>query len=729
MISRVIKYDGSIEDFDATKLLRWAEYACKYGGDWNDIARQVYRMLPEVASSKDIQEAMIRVCSDKGDLAHSRIAARLELAVLRKNAERVVGVSYDAPFTDIFKAFTDKGVWDKSVMPEVNEEWNEWYKEGLKSRKEHWELVQWGDKYSAHKDGEPFEVPHAAMLASALALHSGDTEQAKKMYLHGIKGDLMSPTPALNGLRNGDFNTISCSLVHGGDTTDSIEVANHLAMMMTARKAGIGITHDVRSKGDPVRGGVIEHLGKWSIYADVSSSVKVMLQQTRGGSATIAFKAIDPEVESIIFWKSQRTAIDTRLDKVDYNFVYNDSFVDAVVNNEDWYLFSLYHHPEVYEAFTESKEVFNEAVDKAKASGKPFSKMKARDLLADFLTVRNETGRMYCLNITRANTHTPFIDKISQSNLCMEILQPTHPYKDMKDLVVGDDNGISEGEISFCGLSGVNYSKIAEEDVESVVASGVRVVTEMIKKTPPLYPTMKHKMLKRMNVGLGINGLAEYMYRNGFDYDGSKESLQFVKDVAERHMFIAYKTSIDMVGEGHPAVEGVDFNWLPIDTMVDILGSGYKQDWESIRGKPRSHSVLVSVQPMESSSVYFGGSNSVYPVRAGKIGKGSRKGIVQQHFLEWDKDKHLSAWDIDSNTLSSYYSVIQDFTDQAISADYYFNPNKWENKRKPMSVAMREWVEADRKGVKTAYYLNTYIDNSDSQINLDEDDGCVDCKM
>lgn len=416
-ITKVIKYDGSVEAFDPSKLIRWAEYACKKGGDWSEIARAVYNILPETATSKEIHEAMTRVCADKGDLISSRIAARLEIARLRKNQERAIGVPYDASFLEIFDGFTKKGYWKREEFPEPSEDWNEWYEEGLKVKKEYWELVQWGDKYSRRVNGEPIEVPHSAMLASALALFRDDPRAAKQVYLLGIKGTLMSPTPALNGLRNGDYDTISCCLISGGDSVPSIEVANHVAMMMTAKKAGIGITHNTRSKGDEVRGGVVEHLGKWSIYKDVESTVKVMTQVARGGSATITFKAIDPEIESILFWKSQRTPIDTRIDKVDYTFAYNEAFVDAVVENRDWHLFSLYDSKDIYDVFHKDAATYNAAVEKALAEGRPHKVVKARDILVDFLTVRQETGRMYCLNLTRANEHTPFIDVIEQSNL------------------------------------------------------------------------------------------------------------------------------------------------------------------------------------------------------------------------------------------------------------------------------------------------------------------------
>ena len=108
---------------------------------------------------------------------------------------------------------------------------------------------------------------------------------------------------------------------------------------MTAKKAGIGIEFTTRSKGSAVKGGRIKHLGKYPIYKHTDSGVKEFTQETRGGSATVGFTCIDPEVYNIALWKSQRIDIEQRLDRLDYSFIFNDAFLDAVINRKEWYLF------------------------------------------------------------------------------------------------------------------------------------------------------------------------------------------------------------------------------------------------------------------------------------------------------------------------------------------------------------------------------------------------------
>lgn len=417
MLKNVIKNDGRIQEFSAEKLNKWAQYATKTGGNWSEIAMATYKRLPETAKASDIHQTMINVCLDKEDIHYSRIAARLEQASIRKNMERILSLSDKDTFEKIYNTMIEKGVWDKATMPAYNPVWEQWYQEIYPTMLEYWQIVQWADKYAIQRNDLAVETPHIGCLGIGLGLH-GDTEDAFDLAKALIQGKVNLPTPALNGIRTGDFDTISCCVITGGDSVDSIGVAEHIAYKMTAKKAGIGLEFDTRSKGAPVKGGRVKHLGKHPIYATLDKAVKMFTQVTRGGSATVTFKCIDPEVESVVMWKTQRVDIETRLDKMDYSFAYNDAFLQAVINNEDWFLFDLIEAPEVHQAFyVEKADAYNSLVQKVISEGKKFKKLKARDLLKAMLIARNETGRMYSINVTRVNEHTPFIDVVRLSNL------------------------------------------------------------------------------------------------------------------------------------------------------------------------------------------------------------------------------------------------------------------------------------------------------------------------
>lgn len=733
MISYVVKADGTQQPFDPNKLNKWAEYATKYGGNWSEIAIETFKRLPEGASTEDIHRIMIQVCLSKETHEYSRIAARLEYAIIRKNILRC-GYDDRGSFEALF-VFLKTWVWDASVLPDYNPDWELLYEELCDIRMEYWQLKQWSDKYGLKFDENVVETPQMGAMGIALALH-GDTQDAYELARNIVRGKINLPTPCLNGCRNGDFDSISCSVITGGDSVDSIGVADHIAYKMTAKKAGIGIEFDTRSKNSPVKGGTITHLGKHPIYGSLDKSVKMFTQLSRGGSATTSFKVIDPELQDILQWKTQKVDIETRIDKMDYSMVYNEAFVKAVINDDMWYLFDLYKYPHIHEAFYKSKnaEQYTEVVAKALSEGAEHGFVAARDILKLFLTARQETGRVYCVNITRANQHTGHIDTIRLSNLCQEIFLPTKPYLDMWDLYKPLSFGRSKGEVAFCALAAINVSRVSPEEYEHIAYNALLTVTRMIQKAPAMTSQMGKDILDRMNVGIGITGLAGYLYSNDMDYDGSTHSLKAVQDLSESHYFWLLKASQRMVQEGLlPPVDGVDFNWVPPDTMVDITKLGYlEHDWEDLRGTPRGHSALVAHMPTESSAVFSDATNGLYPVRDKVVYKKCRKGVIQ--YLA-PRGNYKMAWDTGNSILSKYYGVVQNFSDQGISPDYYVYPERYEKGKVPMSQLMTEWIIHNKCGNKSMYYVHTKPDQGgsfnsfESVDNKIEEDGCTGCTI
>ena len=714
MIKEVIKADGSIEKFDLDKLSKWAKYASKVGGDWSELAIETFTKLPELCHSKDIHQAMIDVCYSKQDLVYSRVASRLETAQLRKNIERQLGIKVNkASFKEIRDALINKGVWCKDTTPTYTLQQEELFEELKHIHLESWQVSQWVDKYLLKFNGVTVETPAIAAIGIGLGLH-GDTQDAYDLARDIVYSRTNLPTPVLNGIRNGDFNGVSCCVISAGDSVESIEVAQHLAVRMTAKKAGIGVEFTTRSKGSDVKEGRIKHLGKHPIYKHTDSGVKQFTQETRGGSATVGFTCIDPEVYNIALWKSQRIDIEQRLDRLDYSFIFNDAFLDAVVNRKDWYLFDYNDAKLVHQAFYKaSAETYNKIVEAHISDGVKHTKVQALDLIKHILMIRQETGRMYFFNASRANTHTPFKGVIRLSNLCQEICLETTSYESMEDLYL--DNG--SGETAFCSLGAIVPVNIKDDtEYQRVAYTLVKTINKLIVKCPKMTKNHERTMLERMSLGVGITGLAEYLYKQGYDYDGSDASLEFVSDLAEKHCFYLYKASQKLSEETGIEVKGVNLDWLPVDTKLGKFTP--KMDWESIRGKPRVNSVLIAHMPTESSAVASGVTNGLYPPRKVVINKKSRKGVVQFICKGFEQGKNLLAWDVDNVTLSRYYSAVQDWSDQGISADTYFDPRKFENGKKPLSLLLKEWVAHFKLGNKSMYYVNTYDDDEVSIFDL-----------
>ena len=725
---RVIKRSGKLEPFDHSKLRKWVTWNVRNSTDQVNKEYELFSaVIPKLVdniTTEEINETLISVCLDKEEIEFSRIAAEIEKGNILKNQHNLLGIMHPEAITfyELVEVMVEAGYWDGDWVddPELFNKKNminDWYSELESYQLEYSTVKQFTDKYSIKKDGRAIETPAQGLLGIAISLH-GVTETAFKLAKYCLKYKINLPTPVMNGCRDGNFDTISCSVIEGGDTVDSLEVAAHLASKMTSKKAGIGITLDTRSQGDSIKNGKVSHLGKAPLFRDIEAGVKKFTQLTRGGSATITIKALDPDIMSMTKWKSQRIDLSQRIDKVDYSFAYNDSFVQALLNNDDWYLFSKADAPEVHEAF--HKEDYMDYVQAALFAKTKHKKVKAIDLLVEFIKTRWETGRFYCINLTRTNDHTPFEDKITQSNLCQEIALPTKPFIDMFDIYNATN---SIGEIAYCSLAALNVAYISTEEYFDVAEVALRTVDRMIELAADfaLSPATRKKLLDRKSIGIGITGLASRLYKEGLDYDGSEESLDFVESLAELHYYSLLKASQKMVEDGtSKPVKGIKKDWLPIDTMHT-----YRQptmDWEKLRTKPRAHSVLVAHMPTESSSVFSNATNGLYPCRDRIIYKGARKGKIQFIATDFIPGVHKKAWDVD---MIPYYQAVQNYTDQAISADYYTDYTKYPNKKLPVKEAVIWFIRQAQAGVKTAYYQN-FLD-SKGEVEMEEtcaDGGC-----
>lgn len=725
----VQKRDGSTEPFKPAKARSWVQWVIRNMRQSVEMENYILsetlnRLTGDCIKTSDIHETMITVCLDKEDELYSLVAAELRKATLYKNLSHAGMLQPEkATFQELIDFFTLNGVWDSSWSlgwtKEEIDKVEEVYIELESAQLEYWTVAQWADKYSKLLGDQPVETPAMGCLAIALAFH-GVTEVGLEYARDLVYCKTNLPTPVLNGVRDGNWDTISCCVIHGEDTTASIDVAEYLASSMTAKKAGIGIFLDTRSKHDPVKGGQVKHLGKAPLFAAVEKAVKKYTQITRGGSATSTIKALDPDIMPMLLWKTQRIDVQQRIDKIDYSLAYNDAFVEAILNKEDWYLFSKVHAPFVHEGFHLGTEEYNALVRKALMLKLPHKKVKAIDVLIEFIKSRWETGRIYCINLTTANRHTPFNDIIYQSNLCLEIALPTKPWINMEDLVIESPN--HKGEVAFCALSALNVSNIELHEYFAVAERALRTVDIMIQRAPGLHKNLENDIKRRRSAGIGITGAAGWLYKQGLDYGGSEESLAAFEELAAVHYYALLQASQKMSAETGFKVEGIDQNWLPIDTNKPVSDPSLwnlELDWESLRGKPRMHSVLVAHMPTESSAVFSGATNGLYPSRERVVYKKARTGRVQFISKFFDPMVHKNYYDID---MVPYYACVQNYTDQAISADYGTDYTKYPNMKVPVTDAIVWFIRQAKYGVKTAYY-QVFKDTKSVEVD------CASCKL
>ena len=143
----------------------------------------------------------------------------------------------------------------------------------------------------------------------------------------------------------------------------------------------------------------------------------------RNGAATLFYPIFHLEVEDLLVLKNNKGIEDNRVRHLDYGVQFSRLFYQRLIQGGEITLFSPNDVPELYEAFFNDQEKFEELYVKAENNTKiRKKKVKALDLFSTFMQERKDTGRIYLMNVDHANTHSSFDEKtapVRQSNLCL----------------------------------------------------------------------------------------------------------------------------------------------------------------------------------------------------------------------------------------------------------------------------------------------------------------------
>jgi ribonucleoside-diphosphate reductase alpha chain len=544
----------------------------------------------------------------------------------------------------------------------------------------------------------------------------------KKYYDAISKFKINIPTPVMAGVRTPIRQYASCVLVDVDDTLPSIFSSDMAIGNYVAQRAGIGINAGrIRGINSRIRGGEVQHTGVIPFLKKFEATVKCCTQNgVRGGSATVHFPIWHKEIEDILVLKNNKGTEDNRVRKLDYSIQLSKLFYERFINDEDITLFSPHEVPELYEAWgTDAFDDLYKAAERKTSVDK--RKVSAQDLIFSMLKERAETGRIYIMNIDHCNTHSSFKDRIYMSNLCQEITLPTDPIQHID----------GEGEIALCILSAINVGKIGNvEELEPLCDLAVRSLDEIIDHQKYPVKAAEVSTKARRSLGIGYIGLAHYLAKHKVRY-GDKDALKLVDELTEAFQYYLLAASNDLAEEKGPCEyfsrtkysDGI----LPIDTykkeVDELVKPNLKYDWEDLRKDILKHglrhSTLTAQMPSESSSVVSNATNGIEPPRDYLSVKKSKKGTLKQIVPQYSTLKNIYTllWDMPSNEgYINIVAVMQKYFDQAISGNWSYNPEHFEDNQVPVSVMAQDLLNTYKYGWKTSYYQNTY----DAKKDIDE---------
>jgi ribonucleoside-diphosphate reductase alpha chain len=735
--TKVKKRDGRIESLDLDKMHLMVEESCKglAGVSASQVEMTSGIQFYDGITTAEIQEILIRSASDLIDLEHPNyqyVAARLLLFAVRK---QLYGRMKEIPtleqhiYTCVNAEVYDSDIFNKYSKEEIQRA-DSYIDHDRDYLFTYAGLRQVVDKYLVQdrSSGGVYETPQFMYMMIALTIFAEYPKETRmsyvKRYYDAIsKHKINIPTPIMAGVRTPLRQFASCVLVDVDDTLDSIFSSDMAIGRYVAQRAGIGINAGrIRGINSKIRGGEVQHTGVVPFLKKFEATVRCCTQNgIRGGSATVHFPIWHQEIEDILVLKNNKGTEDNRVRKLDYSIQISKLFYERFIQDGEITLFSPHDVPGLYDSF--GLPGFDDLyVSYEKDPSVKKKTVKAQELILNLLKERAETGRVYIMNIDHCNSHSSFKDKIEMSNLCQEITLPTYPIQHIDD---------TSGEIALCILSAINVGKVkSDEELEELCDLSVRGLDELIDYQKYPVEAAEIATKARRSLGIGFIGLAHYLAKLGFNYD-SQEAWNAVHGLSESFQYYLLKASNQLAKEkGHceyfgrtKYADGI----LPIDTYkkdVDEISSiAYEHDWESLRASILEyglrHSTLSAQMPSESSSVVSNATNGIEPPRDYLSVKKSKKGPLKQIVPQYHtlKNNYTLLWDMPSNRgYINIVSVMQKFFDQAISANWSYNPENYENNEVPTSVMANDFLTTYKYGHKTAYYQNTYDIKTDEVV-------------
>ena len=760
---KVKKRNGTIEALNLDKMHIMVDMACENlsGVSASQVEMQSGIQFYDGITTAEIQEILIRSASDLISLDNPNyqyVASRLLLFSVRK---QIYGKMMELPklSQQVFGGI-DRGIYDSEITKKYNysefEELNSHIDHGRDFLFTYAGLRQVVDKYLVQdrSSGKVFETPQFMYMLIAMVIFADYPKETRlsyvKRYYDAISRHKINiPTPIMAGVRTPLRQFASCVLIDVDDTLDSIFSSDMAIGRYVAQRAGIGINAGkIRGINSKIRGGEVAHTGVIPFLKKFEATVRCCTQNgIRGGSATVHFPIWHQEIEDILVLKNNKGTEDNRVRKLDYSIQISKLFYERFIQDGEITLFSPHDVPGLYDAFGTDRfdELYVSYERDASVSRKT---VRAQELILNLLKERAETGRIYIMNIDHCNSHSSFKDKVSMSNLCQEITLPTKSLQHIDD---------PKGEIALCILSAINVGKVKHlDDLEELCDLAVRGLDELIDYQGYPIEAARISTMNRRSLGIGYIGLAHYLARHGEHYDDPR-SWQLVHDLTESFQYYLLKSSNQLAKEKGKCgyfdrtkyADGI----LPIDTykkeVDEIVPNNLHYDWDNLRESIKQYglrnSTLSAQMPSESSSVVSNATNGIEPPRDYLSVKKSKKGPLKQIVPQYNtlKNNYTLLWDMPSNTgYINIVAVMQKFFDQAISGNWSYNPEHYENNEVPVSVMAQDFLNTYKYGWKTSYYQNTYDIKTDniedvkkslesliSEVLSSEEEDCDSCKV
>ncbi len=689
------------------------------------------------------------------DPAYSYATARLLLDHIRREVigEPVTHAQMKERYPEYFSDYIRRGIECGLIDPKLGQfnlqELGEAINADRDLQFQYLGLQTLYDRYLLHNDGRRFELTQAFWMRIAMGLSLNEVErEGRSIEFYNLLSsfDFISSTPTLFNSGTHRPQLSSCFLTTVSDDLEGIYDALKENALLSKFSGGLGNDWTpIRALGAHIKGtngksqGVVPFL---KVVND--TAVAVNQGGKRKGAVCSYLETWHVDIEE--FLELRKNTGDDRRRTHDMNTAnwIPDLFMERVMENREWTLFSPDETPDLHELFGPAFRERYEHYEKLAEAGqlRLTKKISSVGLWRKMLSMLFETGHPWITFKDPCNLRSPqqHVGVVHSSNLCTEITLNTS----VKETAVCNLGSVNL--VNHIGEKGLDLAKLAQ-----TCNIAVRMLDNVIDINYYSVGKARNSNLKHRPVGLGFMGFQDALHKMRIPY-ASDEAVDFADGSMEAISYFAILASSELARERgvYHTYKGSlwDQGILPIDSLNnlgEVRGDQYLQvnreqrlDWTPVRENVKQwgmrNSNVMAIAPTATISNIIGVSPSVEPTFQNLYVKSNLSGdftVLNAYLVEdlkalglWDevmvhdlkyfdgsvqpiervpiemKRLYATAFEVDPKWLIEAGSRRQKWLDQAQSLNLYLAEA---NGRKLDETYKLAWI----RGLKTTYYLRT----------------------
>lgn len=712
-----------------------------------------FRQLLVMAAREKIEE----------EPSYSYMAARLQLEILMNEAFPGLGVETRSPtcaatceeLAELYPALLARSVSLGIRLERLNPELDRFDLELLGSALcpqrdfafNYLGLQTLYDRYFLHDRGVRFELPQIFFMRVAMGIslnESNPNERAMEFYKLLSSFDFMNSTPTLFNSGTLRSQLSSCYLTTVSDSLEGICQAQTQNAMLSKWAGGLGNDWTpIRALGSHIKGTNGESQGVIPFLKVINdTAVAVNQGGKRKGAVCSYLETWHLDIEE--FLELRKNTGDDRRRTHDMNTAnwIPDLFMERVLNNDSWTLFSPSDVPHLHDLFgTEFREAYEEAERSARSGDIPLHKVvDAEELWRKILAMLYETGHPWITFKDPSNLRSPqqHTGVVHSSNLCTEITLNT-----------------SETEIAVCNLGSINLAQhlldaggVDHEKLRSTVRTAVRMLDNVIDINYYAVEQAKTSNALHRPIGLGMMGFQDALYAFGIPY-ASEAAVQFADESMEAISWYAIEASADLAQErgSYKSFDGSLWSQglIPLDSLSLLAKSrrtpdhahfntAFSMDWDHIRQRVRKgmrNSNVLAIAPTATIANIVGVTPSIEPMYQNLFVKSNLSGdftVVNPRLIASLKSRQLwgpvLAYQLKCSNGSVQELEVPDEVKRLFCTSFEIDPiwlvraaarrQKWIDQSQSLNLYFpspdgrkldQVYKDAWRMGLKTTYYL------------------------